>query len=305
MLEAIEKSLDKVADPKEKDGKPGEVKPVGEDKGKAPEQKDDDPLKMPEGLHVKAQERFRQMVSMVKEKDQRIQQLESSGETAHKAAGALGNFIRETGATADQFSMMAQYLKAANSGDVETEYNILVGRLRELQMQTGRTFDNLGEAVDPLQQFPDLAAAVASYHITREHAMELAKARGMQQQQEMEVTHQRAAQQEAQNWISAKDSNLNVIRNWEQQMAATDPDYPHISAVMKQNKEGLAWVVRNTPPDQWQHHMTMLYNQTKAARKSWVPPGSQTTRPIAGSVGKPQGTGKAPTSMFQAMFPEG
>lgn len=305
MLEAIEKGLGKVDDPKKEDGKTAEVKPVGEDKGKPPEQKEDDPLKMPEGLHVKAQERFQRMVTMVKEKDQQIEQLRTSGESATKAATALGNFIKETGATADQFSMMSQYLKAANSGDVETEYNILVGRLREIQMQTGRTFDNLGQQADPLQQFPDLAQAVAAYQITREHAMELARARGQQQQQQQVTQQQHEQQAEAQHWIQAKDATINTIRDWERQMAASDPDYQQVSAVMRQNKNALEWVVRNTPPDQWKHHMTMLYNQTKAARQAWAPQQTQAPRPLSGSGGKPQGTGKAPTTMFDAMFPNG
>jgi len=172
-------------------------------------------------------------------------------------------------------------------------------------MQTGRTFDNLPEQSDPLQQFPDLAAAVASYQITRQHAMELAKARGMQAQQEQVTQQQREHQAEAQQWVREKDQNINTIRDWERNMAASDPEYAQVSAVMKKNKEALEWVVRNTPPGQWQHQMTLLYNQTKAARKEWVAPAPAAPRPIAGSVGQPLGTGKAPSTMFQAMFPEG
>jgi hypothetical protein len=302
MLDAIEQGLKEIEGAGKPDAKPaGEQKPGEQKVPGEPE----DPLKQPDGLHPKAAQRFQQLVGMVKERDQQLEQLKTSSQGAQVAASTMGRFIKETGATMDQFNGIGAYLKARNSGDVQTEANIVIGLLQDLQMRTGINLDELTPQLDPLSRFPDLSQAVSSYQITREHALELARAR----EQNGQITQQReiaqARQTEARQWIGAKDSSINTIKEWERQMAATDPDYNDVSAVMRENGAALDWVVKNTPPNQWQHHLTVLYNQTKAARKRFGPPVGQPNRPLANAGGKPQGAGKVAKNMFDAMFPNG
>lgn len=302
MLDAIEKGLDQIKGAGKPDAQPKDEKKPGEEK--APGEAED-PLKQPDGLTPKAAERFKHLVELVKERDQKLEQLQTSSQGAMAAASTMGRFIKETGATMDQFNDVGAYLKARNTGDIQTEANIVIGLLQDLQMRAGINLDDLMPKLDPLSRFPDLNQAVASYQITREHALELARAR----EQQGQLTQQREAVQahnnEAQQWISAKDQSINTIKAWERQMAATDPDYAEVSALMRENGDAMAWVVKNTPPNQWQHHMTVLYNQTKAARQKFAPKGVTAPRPLSENGGKPHGAGKVAKTMFDAMFPDG
>jgi hypothetical protein len=307
MLDAIEKGLKEI----ESGGKPGAEAGEPDDKQKADDKaKPDAPedlTKTPEGLHPKAATRFQKLVETIKERDKELEQVRTSSQQAQTAAAAMGRFVKETGATSDQFSMVGEYLKARNSGDAQTEFNIITGLIQDLQMRTGvNLLEQITASADPLTRFPDLHEAVTSYQITREHALELARAREANDHAQQAQQAQHARLQEARQWISAKDQTINTMREWERSMAVSDPDYAEVSAVMRGNGEAMQWIVKNTPPNQWQHHMTMLYNQTKAARAKWgkvnPTPGE---RPLSGAGSQPQGTGKAPKTMFNAMFPNG
>lgn len=304
MLDAIEKGLKEIEAGGKPDGKPAEEKKPDDKKVAEPAE---DITKAPDGLHPKAAARFQKLVETIKERDQQLEQIKTSAQQHQSVAAAMGKFIKETGATSDQFSMVGEYLKARNSGDAQTEFNIITGLIQDLQMRTGvNLLDELSSRADPLTRFPDLHEAVTSYQITREHALELARARESNGQQQRQQQMMQERQQEANQWISAKDRTINTMREWERGMAASDPDYAEVSAVMRENGDAMQWIVKNIPPDQWQHHMTMLYNQTKAARKKWgQQPQPPAERPLSGPGSQPQGTGKAPKSMYSAMFPNG
>jgi hypothetical protein len=135
--------------------------------------------------------------------------------------------------------------------------------------------------------------------------MEIARARMQQQQQQQQQQQVAARNSDAQTWNRGKDSAVGALKQWELQMAASDPDYAAVAPLLQQNTEAIQWIVKNAPPRDWQHHMTLLYNQTKAARQTFGAPRGNGPRPLSGSGAKPANAGKAPGSMFEAMFPEG
>lgn len=310
MLEAISQSLESKSGKEE--GGPGEAGPKaeakdqkpGEQQGKAGEQGE----QMPEGLSPRAQERFRELSSKVKEYATQNQELTLRVQQFEQNATPLINSVQQffdtTGATPQQMNTVAAYLTAVNNGDLQTEANMLIDRLREIQLQTGQQI-NVGEHADPLSQFPDLAEAVAGYQITREHALEIARGRAMQAESRQQQEQQQARDAETGQWISTKAAAINSLREWEQGMASKDPDYAAIAPMVMGNKDALKWIVENTPPQTWHQHMTMLYNQAKAVRSSMPRNVGGDPRPLSGGNGKPPNSGVAPKTMFEAMFPGG
>lgn len=321
MLEAIEASLEKKEDPpangdpkaekKNADAK-GQPKPMQKDGQQQPQQGEEEMHKMPEGLSPRAQERFRNLSEKVKETSQHLvsvsealQKTQEQLNEANSVRESFRSFYTSTGTNPQQMNEVAAYLKATNSGDIETEVNILLSRLRDIQMETGRPIDGLNEMADPLQQFPDLMQAVNGYQMTRETAMELARSRTMQQsmQHEQQTTNQRQA--EVRGWNQGKDSAVNSLKAWEQNIAATDPDYAALAPLVMGNQEAMKHIIENYPPSSWQTHVVMLYNQAKAAAKKFRQPQGESPRPLSGVGAKPTGATPKAGSMFEAMFPNG
>lgn len=321
MLEAIERSLEKKEEPagdgnpqaKKQDADPNAKPQAGDQKPVQKEQAGEEDIhKMPEGLAPRAQERFRKLSEQVKETSKHLatigevnQQLQTQLQEATAVRDSFREFVTSTGTNPQQLNEVAAYLKASNSGDVQTEINILMSRLREIQMETGRPIDGFAEMADPLQAFPDLAQQVAGYQITRETAMELARARMMQQNMQQQTQAQTQRQSEVQGWMNGKTSAETSLKNWERQMAASDPDYAQIAPLVMGNAEAMKNIVQNQPPSTWQTHIAMLYNQTKAALQKFRPPQGSSPRPLSGSGGKPTGTAPKAQTMFEAMFPNG
>lgn len=306
MLEAISQSL-------EKPGKKEEAPGAGDPQAKPEDKKAEKPAAgaeepMPEGLSPKAQERFRELSGKVKEYATQNQELTSRIEQMQQQAQPVLESVRQffdsTGATPEQMNTVAAYLQVVNSGDLQTEANMLVNRLRDIQIEMGKPLD-VEAGLDPLQQFPDLAAAVAGYQITREHALEIARGRSYQQQAQ-QVEQQEAQRTGAQQqWASGKDKAIGVLREWERSTAASDPDYAAIAPTVIGNKQALSWIIENVPPSGWHQHLTMLYNQAKAVRATVPRTTGGDPRPLSGAGAKPRNSEKAPNSMFEAMFPGG
>lgn len=321
MLEAISQSLEKKeeptanADPKAEqkdDGAPGKPKPTVKQADGQVKPGDEDLHKLPEGLSPRAQERFHKMSEKIKETTthlaslgQALEATKTELEDARAVRDSFRNFYTTTGTNPQQLNEVAAYLKASNSGDTQTEVNMLLSRLRDIQVQTGRPIEGLNEMADPLQQFPDLAQAVASYQMTREVAMELASARSMQQNMQQSQQQQSQRQSEIGSWMEGKSQASRGLQSWEKQMAASDPDYAQIAPLVMGNVEAMKHIIENTPPATWQNQVAMLYNQTKAAVQKFRPAQGSAPRPLSGSGARPQGATPKASSMFEAMFPNG
>ena len=302
MLEAIEKGLGMEQEGKAKD-KTAEADPKAKPEAAKPGEKKDESLEMPQGLTLRAQERFQSLANRIRESEHKLGEVTQELNTHRVYSDTFTGFVRDTGVNPEQFKQIAIYCKAANSGDINTELQFLTGRLREIQMQTGKTFD-LTSQTDPLTNFPELLEKVSTFQMTREDALELARGRMNESQNQQVQQSQQHQQQEAQNWIKAKDNSINIIKNWEL-TAQKDPDYARIAPLVMSNKEALDWIVKNTAPNTWQTHLNMLYTQTKAAVSANPQTRSEPPRPLSGSGGRPNNAGKVAGNMFDAMFPNG
>jgi hypothetical protein len=300
MLDAIEKGL---AKEQAKEVAAGEKKTEGLPQEAKPEDKNQDGV--PEGLSPKAQQRFKELVTMVKEKDAEIERVRGETQQAVSYAQEMSTMIRNIGATGEQMQAAAAYIQAYNSGDLNTRRNILVNELRDIQMRMGEPIDDMVTASDPLAQFPDLAEAVQGYQMNRQQALEIAKYRAQEQaqlaQQQQSYQAQTQRQQAVQGWVNEKNSAIAEITQMTKQMAATDPYYPAIEAQLMGPNGGLKDLVENFPPSTWVPQVKMLISNLKTAMAA-NGGGAGGPRPLSGGGGKPQGSAKPPSSMYDAMF---
>lgn len=300
MLEAIEKGLNKDQQKVAQDNKPGED--VKKDEKKPEEE-------MPAGLSSKAQDRFRELATSLREARTELEQLRAEREQLASYATYAQNFdrmIKSIGATDDQLQAAAAYIRAFNSGDLQTRRNILLNELRDVSMQLGEPIESFIEGADPLSQFPDLKNAVDSFQLDRERALELARLRTIEQQRMQAVQSVQMAEQQRQHmvtqWVSEKDQAIAEIDKITKEMAKTDPYYPEIQTLLMSDEKGLANIVQNTPPSTWVSQVKMLISATRAAVARQRAAGGGEPRPLSGGSGKPQGSAKAPTSMYEAIF---
>ena len=306
MLEAIDKGLAKVAEHVPEKKVEGEQAPAKvEDKNPEANAKPDDITQMPEGLTPKAQERFKSLVTKIKEQDTAYDDLDKRYQSAHQYASEVSNAIKEVGATPDQLQGAMQYIHAFNSGDLQTRKTLLLRELQDVSMKLGEPVENFIGAADPLNQFPDLKQAVDAYQIGREQALEVARLRTnenqrLQAKQEQDNSQQ-GYQNAVQNWKREADEATGMIEKLTAEMSRSDPLYHRVEAVLMKGG-GLNEIVKNFPPSTWVSQVKMLISSVKQAMPANADLGEP--RPLSGGSGKPQGSGKAPASMFEAMFPK-
>lgn len=302
MLEAIERGL--------KTGEKQAEKTAAGDQ-KTPQQKqaeqkpaaaqDDDLSKPPEGISEGAKARFEKLVGRVKETSQQLEQTQSELHEVRQTSEVFSSFVRDTGVSGEQFGVMAQYLKAVNSGDFETAQNIIVSELKSISTRTGKEID-FGSQADPLSDHPDLKEAVESYQLTRAHALELVRTRAMQQQAEFVNQRQQQTDQQKQDWVGKKDAALADVGKWSSALKKTDLDYAPLEKIIAADNGPLQQIMQNNPPERWLPELQMIYNQMKAARGTVRSTAGGGPRPLSGAGGMPQGSTVVPKSMFDAMW---
>lgn len=136
--------------------------------------------------------------------------------------------LERNGITGEQFGEMVMVTSFMNSGDplkMQRAHEALLRHAAEIGKQLGLETPGF----DPLSEHPDLSAAIQNMDITREHALELARARKMTaataqhssqqvQMQAAQVEHQRHVQE-----LTALANNLQ----------ASDPDFAEKWRLMK------------------------------------------------------------------------
>lgn len=286
--------------------KPGEVPPAADvvdpvkaaqvpptDKPPA-EETADDLLKEPEGLAPKSSERFHRLANEVRDLRGQVEQRE-------QALSYVRDTFQENGITSDQFEQAASVIGALNRGDLETAERVLMEQLQQIAIARGRP---IGQ-IDPLASFPDLRAAVDGLQVSEEHALQLARARvieqGQQQrtqQQAQQQQEQRTKQQQQEQAQQQVNTALTSIDTFTREMAAKDMDWPVIEAKLLPRVQTL---LQGVPPSQWLNIVKTQYELIKDVSAGAV----RQPTPQAGQVLRPTGQGSpaaAPKSMFDAMW---
>lgn len=277
MLEAIQEGLkteepEAVAEEPKEEAKE-EVKP------EEPENEDEPP----EGISKKAQERFRSMVTKVKEKDAEIENLRSD-------LGGIRKLMQETGGKPEDFSMSFEYIRAIRSGDYGQARSILEDQIKQLTIATGQSFNQ----VDPLSQFPDLRERVNAYQMDEQTALEMARHRAAQNEQmQAQQQYQQRAQSE-QYAAQAKQHAIAEIDRLGAEWAKTDPDYAMKEGMITRQAQMIA---KQFPPQQWPAQVKLMYETISSMPVAPKP--VSTPAPLRAS-GQSAGA-RQPSSMLEAL----
>ncbi len=251
----------------------------------------------PEGLAQKSSERFKALVEDSKVHRAQCAQLDEQ----MRAMNEDLQFMRETFFTDEQsandFMQFAGYRESLKRGDFDSAMGMLQQQAQQLQLLAGRKLET-----DPLSAYPDLRQQVDDMALDEAHALELARYRALQtqQQQHTQQQAQRQAKQENEEQ-QAQQVIANVIGQIDQmeaQWLAQDLNYP---AKREKLRELIPEMQRDFPPPLWPRQIAMLYQtlsgltaapQTSAPRVLKNAP----LRPTGGNGGQPE-----PATMLEAV----
>lgn len=222
-----EGAADESDDDEEEDGDESEdeADPAAKGQGEASEDDaDEDLAAMPEDVR----ERTRQRIEKLTTGYQQVQQELESVNTDHRT---LIGAITETGMDSQQFGQVLEFASLMNSTDprdLQAAREMLTGQLREINVR-------LGDEDSLLEGHPDLVDAVENLDITRQHAVELAKARTQQargQQQSRQAPQQQRQAPQQQQPVQTDVTQDMVVRlnqlgkSWEQSDLAFQQKWP-------------------------------------------------------------------------------
>lgn len=278
MLEAIQDGLKQEDEPEEP-----KQEEVTEDKKPEEEAKPDNDDEPPEGISKKAQERFRNIVAKVKEKDAEIERI------SHDLNG-IRSMMKETGGKPEDFAKTFEYIRALNHGDLDQARSILEDQIRQLTIATGKPFNQ----VDPLAQFPDLRERVNAYQMDENTAIEMARHRSAQQQQQQAVNQYQQTQQQQQQIAQSRQQAIAEIDRMGNEWARSDPDYAMKEGMITAQAKLIS---EQFPPHQWPAQVRLMY-QTISSMPMQKP---QVTTPAPlRSSGQSAGA-RQPGSMLEAL----
>lgn len=280
MLEAIQEGLKPEEDKQEEPAKEEQASEEEKPEAEVTPENEDEP---PEGISKKAQERFRSMVTKVKEKDAEIERLSND-------LGGIRKVMQDTGGKPEDFAKTFEYIKALNSGDFQYARTILEEQVRQLSVLTGKPF---GE-VDPLSQFHDLRERVNAYQMDEQTALEMARHRSTQQAQDNAYQQMRQQQESQQAFTQVRQQAISDIDRLGTEWARTDPDYKFKEQIINKRANEIA---SQFPPQQWAAQVKLIYQTLSSVplQKEVV-----NTPPPLRSSGQSAGN-RQPGSMLEAL----
>lgn len=266
-------------------------KPAAPAKPAEPQKPGEEDLQMPEGLKPESQQRFQKLANEVRE----LRPLKERAETLDRQVSYVRETFQTHGIKQEQFEQAADLIGMLNRGDYQGAQKALAEQMRVISMLSGQQVG--AEALDPLQNFPDLRQAVDTLQITEPHALELAKGRfhqnTAQQYQERQQQQIQTRQQEEQ----LANRALSEVDAFCKQMQQSDLDYSVIEAQLLPEIQNL---IAGVPPQRWKAVVEAQYRAIKN-----VAGRLKQSTPSTGTVLRPTGAGAptvAPKSAYEAMW---
>ncbi|MCG3134261.1 MAG: hypothetical protein HMLKMBBP_01554 [Planctomycetes bacterium] len=247
------------ADPNAAAAKGAEAGAQGEQPPPAKPAGADNPLyRIPSGLRGEHRKAYVALVEHAKALDAKATTAESAGRELEQAKGVLSTFnevIADAKATPDQMAMAFDVIKAINAGDLDRAIGALQGQLTELARMAGKPLPGI-DWKDQLREFPDLAEAVANAQITQEHALELAKGRRMQAEQQRQAAESRTQAETAQQWEREKREAMAAVNKYLSEKAKTDIDHQKKEQIVAAK---VREIIAGVPPSRWAEKIALFY----------------------------------------------
>lgn len=277
---------DKPADP----AKPAEAKPADPAKPST-----EDAFKEPEGLSEGAQERFRSLVSMVRERDAQLEQVQAQAGEMRQAVEGFQRMIVDSGANDQELVALFDFAKAIKSGNWTAAEPMLAHLTQQYRVAMGRD----PNGADPFSAHPDLAQAVQEGKITAEAAREVLRARQVLADEQRRTQAAQAEQQTQQQYVASVQRATAEVGQMVRQWSATDLDWPRKQAMLQTQAVEIA---KALPPEQWGFALQSAYKVIGETLKASAPAratpaaGAQPLRPSAANAGR-----REPANMAEAI----
>ena len=236
---------------------------------KKPEPNADDDKAVKElGLKGRAEERFRDLSTNVRELSTKVAELEPMA----KRATQWQETFESTGATPQQVGETLAFLTHANSGTLEGA-KTAIGMIEAFRSELAQQYGIELAGVDHLQGFDDLKKLVADGDITEAVARETAtlrRGRNATQQREQQTT-------QTQQWESRVNAGAQAVDTLCGQLRTTDPQFAQKWAMVEPLAKDLAATL---PPEKWAGAVQGLYQKIALpkpvdTRRAEAPPAIQ------------------------------
>ncbi|MDX8383563.1 MAG: hypothetical protein R8M45_05740 [Ghiorsea sp.] len=257
--------------------------PAQDSAADALENDDEDDLTVePEGLSERASARFKKLV-------ERGNSYEQQRDQSNQQVDAIKQAMQGSNATADDMGSFLELTRRTKSSSMDDKRAALA-MMDKQRNELALMVNDASASSSVLDAYPDLKESVGSMDMEEAQAMEIARGRHIQQQQQdQQQARQNQEQQSAATEVEQQSAIQQVVA-MEQQWKANDIDYKAKEALVLPQMEH----IRNTlPPSQWAAATQLAYNsvsQTMAAQK----PQQRSPSPISGAgitgspVGKPK-----------------
>ena len=246
---------------------------VADGSAEKPAVAEDDIYRMPEGLQAKSQERFRALAEKSKSLSAQIQERDGQISQMREATEWLRQEVFTDDDAPSDLVQFASYRKALKSGDFETAGRLLQAQAQQLALASGKPI-----SVDPLADFSDLRQRVDGMELAESDAIELARSRKQQaEQQQYSERRQQSAQQQEEYRHQAEAAVQQVdamCAGWK----AKDIDWPAKEKILM---EQMPQIMQSYPPHMIPAQIRLVYESV-----SRVMPAQQQQRapsPLRGS----------------------
>lgn len=198
--------------------------------------------------------RFQQFREENKQMSGEMEQLNSQYEELKAASGTLFDYLDESQTTPEQLSAQLALNKAINTGDFQAA-RPAYERMKEMMRLVAV---GLGDAeLAQVDLPPDLQQKVDNLDITPDMAQEHAR---LQAQQALQAQYQQRGQQQQQviqQDVQAKQQAAADIKQWEDALRTSDPDFAGKQAQMLANAKH---IMSTTPANQWLPALQQQYS---------------------------------------------
>jgi hypothetical protein len=266
----------------------------------APEAKDekqpgitDDDLKPLESKNPATNERFQKITEGYKAEKTRADALAQENERFKGSFESLKQLGFNDENAANDLVEFAAYRNLLYSGNAEQFKGVLEAQIKQFELMHGKRIQVSASALDA---YPELKQKVSDLELDEDTAIEVARARSVQERAGRDAqARNQAVQTETQRQQSI-DSAVSEVTSLQSNWQSTDPDYqavlPHLQPLMTE-------IGRTYPPHLWASTIDIQYKALKKALATNVRQAS-TTQPLRGNgymSGKP-----APTNTQEAVL---
>lgn len=206
-----------------------------------------------------ANERFQKITEGYKQEKEKAEKLQAEVEQYRGTFDSLRQLGFNDQAAATDLVNFSQYRQAIYSGDAKTFEAIIAEQIRQFEAAHGKRVEIRASLLD---MHDDLRSRVENLDLDEDTALEVARARTLQERAMRSQQAQYQNMQQAQQTQMMLDQSVDAVERLQANWAETDPDYqailPHLQPQMQE-------IGANYPPSMWPKMIDLQYKTLKKA----------------------------------------